>query len=257
MGFSRHIPHCAGFTTPVEVLVTVRSNIYYLSHSLLDRQSSGTSKREWKSFIFLTPLSAFKSDNCPFRGCAGNWVKLGVAKRHGAVLGDAVSKMADENTKVQLVESDIPGAELPKPAEFCTVAILKRWLSCRGAKVSGNRMSFSYKRLTLASLGKVWNFFSGEFLQLFVHPGTQQLNLPILHLTTSTKTQGNEEFKQMASPKTAPWRFATPNLTQSPAQPRNGQWDWRILWEHLLEKRETSTAKARARDARANRETGF
>ncbi|PFX31615.1 uncharacterized protein LOC111321917 [Stylophora pistillata] len=47
--------------------------------------------------------------------------------------------MADENTKVQLVKSDIPGAELPKPAEFCTVAILKRWLSCRGAKVSGNR----------------------------------------------------------------------------------------------------------------------
>ena len=77
--------------------------------------------------------------NCPFRGCAGDWVKLGVAKRHGAVLGDAVSKMTDENTKVQLVESDIPGAELPKPAEFCTVAILKRWLSCRGAKVSGNR----------------------------------------------------------------------------------------------------------------------
>ena len=75
----------------------------------------------------------------PFRGCAGDWVKLGVAKRHGAVLGDAVSKMVDENTKVQLVESDIPGAELPKPAEFCTVAILKRWLSCRGAKVSGNR----------------------------------------------------------------------------------------------------------------------
>ena len=44
----------------------------------------------------------------------------------GLFLGDAVSKMADENTKVQLVESDIPGAELPKPAEFCTVAILKR-----------------------------------------------------------------------------------------------------------------------------------
>ena len=40
--------------------------------------------------------------------------------------------MADKNTKIQLVESDIPGAELPKPAEFCTVAILKRWLSCRG-----------------------------------------------------------------------------------------------------------------------------
>ena len=31
----------------------------------------------------------------------------------------------------------------------------------------------------------------------------------------------------------------------------------RVLREHVLEKRETSTAKARARDARANRETGF
>ena len=60
--------------------------------------------------------------------------------------GDAVSKMADENTKVQLVESDIPGAELLKPAEFCTVAILKQWLSCRGAKVSGNRKAL-IKRL--------------------------------------------------------------------------------------------------------------
>ena len=29
-------------------------------------------------------------NNCPFRGCAGDWVKLGVAKRHGAVLGDAI-----------------------------------------------------------------------------------------------------------------------------------------------------------------------
>ena len=65
---------------------------------------------------------------CPFPGCAGDWVKLGVAKRHGAVLGTQFPKW---RTKT--------GAELPKPAEFCTVAILKRWLSCRGAKVSGNR----------------------------------------------------------------------------------------------------------------------
>ena len=89
--------------------------------------------------LFIGYLFLFCLNYCPFRGCAGDWVKLGVAKRHGAVLGDAVSKMADENTKVQLVESDIPGAELPKPAELCTVAILKRWLSCRDAKVSGNR----------------------------------------------------------------------------------------------------------------------
>ena len=55
--------------------------------------------------------------------------------------------MADENTKVQLVESDIPGAELPKPTEFCTVAILKRWLSCRGAKLSGGNRKDLIKRL--------------------------------------------------------------------------------------------------------------
>ena len=28
--------------------------------------------------------------HCPFRGCAGDWVKLGVAKRRGAVLGDTI-----------------------------------------------------------------------------------------------------------------------------------------------------------------------
>ena len=27
------------------------------------------------------------SNYCPFRVCTGDWVKLGVAKRHGAVLG--------------------------------------------------------------------------------------------------------------------------------------------------------------------------
>ena len=39
--------------------------------------------------------------------------------------------------EVKLNENDIPGAELPKPAELCTSAVLKRWLSCGGAKVSG------------------------------------------------------------------------------------------------------------------------
>ena len=74
--------------------------------------------------------------DCPFRGCAGDWVKLGVAKVHGAVLGDAVSKMADENTKVQLVERDIPGAKLPKPAEFCTVATMAVLQRCRSVRKS-------------------------------------------------------------------------------------------------------------------------
>ena len=33
---------------------------------------------------------------------------------------------------LKLEEKDIPGAELPKPAEQCTVAILKHWLIFRG-----------------------------------------------------------------------------------------------------------------------------
>ena len=49
------------------------------------------------------------------------------------------SKKKEGDTTVMLTEQDIPGAELPKPPENCTVAILKRWLSCTGAKVSGKR----------------------------------------------------------------------------------------------------------------------
>ena len=41
--------------------------------------------------------------------------------------------------KILLEERDIPGARLPRPAEQCTKAMLKRWLSFRGGKVSGNR----------------------------------------------------------------------------------------------------------------------
>jgi len=47
-----------------------------------------------------------------------------------------VDKKGDE---VELNEDNIPGAKLPKPAKHCTVSVLKRWLSCRGAKVTGKR----------------------------------------------------------------------------------------------------------------------
>ena len=40
---------------------------------------------------------------------------------------------------IKLNEDDIPGAKLPKPTEQCTVPVLKQWLSCRGAKVTGKR----------------------------------------------------------------------------------------------------------------------
>lgn len=38
--------------------------------------------------------------------------------------------------ELKLVESYIPGTELPKSAEHYTVAIPKQWLACREAKES-------------------------------------------------------------------------------------------------------------------------
>ena len=52
---------------------------------------------------------------------------------------------------IMLTEQDIPGAELPKPPENCTVAILKRWLSCRGAKVSGKRNELIKRSVLLSN----------------------------------------------------------------------------------------------------------
>ena len=40
---------------------------------------------------------------------------------------------------IRLEEGDIPGASLLKPVEQCNVAIFKRWLLCRGAKISGKK----------------------------------------------------------------------------------------------------------------------
>jgi len=42
--------------------------------------------------------------------------------------------------EIDLEETDVPGASLAKPVEQCTNAVLKRWLACRGAKVTGKRV---------------------------------------------------------------------------------------------------------------------
>ena len=72
-------------------------------------------------------------------------------------IGERISKMVSmvvttnqDLEDITLEANDIPGAELPKPPELCTVAILKRWLSCRGAKVSGKRHEL-IKRLVVVS----------------------------------------------------------------------------------------------------------
>ena len=41
---------------------------------------------------------------------------------------------------IVLTEDDIPGAKLCKPVEQCSMARLKRWLSCRGAKITGKKL---------------------------------------------------------------------------------------------------------------------
>ena len=41
--------------------------------------------------------------------------------------------------EVILVEDDIPGARLCKPVEQCSAAILKRWLVCRNARITGTK----------------------------------------------------------------------------------------------------------------------
>ena len=40
-------------------------------------------------------------------------------------------------TEVKLDENDVSGTELSKLSEQCKFAVLKRWLSSRGAKVLG------------------------------------------------------------------------------------------------------------------------
>ena len=59
----------------------------------------------------------------------------------GAVLGDASKETNggeyfERSSELTLQETDIPGAALNKPVEQCTNAVLKRWLSCRGARVT-------------------------------------------------------------------------------------------------------------------------
>lgn len=61
------------------------------------------------------------------------------------------SKEKEGDTTIMLTEQDIPGAELPKPPENCTVAILKRWLSFRGAKVSGKRNELIKRSVLLSN----------------------------------------------------------------------------------------------------------
>ena len=70
------------------------------------------------------------------------------------------SDSSDNVEKILLEERDIPGAELPRPAEQCTKAMPKRWLSCRGGKVSGNRTELIKRLVFIDPISeKIYNSF--------------------------------------------------------------------------------------------------
>ena len=74
--------------------------------------------------------------NCPFRGCAGDWVQLGVAKRHGAVLGDAICL----NSSLPCVLVDV---------KWVNLAVV-----CQDAQITGGtcqKKSFTLCRVMLKS----------------------------------------------------------------------------------------------------------
>lgn len=53
---------------------------------------------------------------------------------------------------VQLNETDVPGAAFgQKTYEECTVVELRRWLECRGLKISGSRPELIQRSVQTAS----------------------------------------------------------------------------------------------------------
>ena len=100
---------------------------------------------------------------------AGNWVLVWSAGPGHSARVDSKTKMAaasysnsdnSKNVVVSLSEDDIPGAKLPREIpEQCNVQQLKRWLSCRGALVSGKKKTQLIARF-------VYTFISVCFIYL-------------------------------------------------------------------------------------------
>ncbi|XP_046864347.1 uncharacterized protein LOC124458362 [Xenia sp. Carnegie-2017] len=59
-------------------------------------------------------------------------------EQHNCAEKDRVCLHSD--CDIVLTEDDIPGTKLYKPVEQCSMAILKRWLSCRGANITGKKL---------------------------------------------------------------------------------------------------------------------
>ena len=166
---------------------------------------------------------------CPFRGCAGDWVKLGVAKRHGAVLGDAICL----NSSLPCVLVDVVRCKMGK-FSCCVPGCTNNWRNSPEKKFhtlpSDAKVRRLYEKLirfpdTFAPLQDSHRFNIAT-VQNSAGLGN---SAPGISLSTSWTFVFSSAILETASPKTAPWRFATPNLTQSPAQPRNGQYQSCII----------------------------
>ena len=111
--------------------------------------------------------------NSSERKRVGNWVLVWSAGPGRSAWVDRKTKMAaascgtsdnSKNIVVSLSEDDIPGAKLPREIpEQCNVQQLKRWLSCRGALVSGKKkpnLSQGLFTLLLAYALYIWNLIA-------------------------------------------------------------------------------------------------
>ena len=73
-----------------------------------------------------------------------------------------------EPVQVVLVEDDIPGAKLCKPVEQCSVAILKRWLLCRNARITGTKPELIQRYLSFTVRGSFLSSLSDGLIPSYV-----------------------------------------------------------------------------------------
>ena len=104
------------------------------------------------SLVSQSHLSTDRAHYCPFRGCTGDLVKLGVAKRHGAVLGDAICL----NSSLPCVLVDVVRCKMGK-------------FSCCVPGCTNNRRNSPEKKFhTLPSDAKVRRLYE-KFIRTLLH----------------------------------------------------------------------------------------
>ncbi|XP_046845041.1 LOW QUALITY PROTEIN: uncharacterized protein LOC124438874 [Xenia sp. Carnegie-2017] len=94
-------------------------------------------------------------------------------EQHNCAEKDQVCLHSD--CDIVLTEDDIPRAKLCKPVEQCSMAILKRWLSCRGAKITGKKLELVNRvKLTMDCMDKLLTLTVERYLKKRITLSTPQ-----------------------------------------------------------------------------------